>query len=80
MAIITLDLGSAQQTSRIVDATASRFGYQATIDGLPNPQTKSVFAKQAVINFVKTAVREQEVDIATDAARQTSIQNELTIS
>lgn len=37
----------------IVDAFASAYHYQATIDGQPNPETKVAFARRMVRQYIK---------------------------
>lgn len=54
---------------RVNDAIAGMYGYQDTIDGEPNPQTKAQFSKQQVINFLKETVKAYEANLASEAAR-----------
>lgn len=59
MATISFTIPNAQ-ASRVVDAIATRYGYQSTINDLPNPQTKQEFTKQWLITQLRNAVREHE--------------------
>ena len=72
MAIVSLDLGNAAQTNRIVNAIATTFGWPALVDGLPNPETKQAFAKRMVISWIKSHVRDQEAAVASKAAFDTA--------
>jgi hypothetical protein len=74
MAQITLDLGNAQQTARVVNAVCARFGYQDTVyldvemtDGIPNPETKNAFAKRMLIEWLRRQTRDYEYDLAKAA-------------
>lgn len=55
--------------SRIVDAFASQHNYQATINGSPNPETKSQFARRIVREYIVRTVQAQEAEAAIQAAR-----------
>lgn len=75
MASMTLNLGDATQTARVINALCIRFSYQdqvydePTNAWVPNPETKAAFAKRMVIEWMKSTVREQERQRAlTDAA------------
>lgn len=67
MATITLTIPNAAAT-RIVEAISVRYGYQATIDGAPNPQTKADFTKAWLITQLKSAVKEHEQNTAAALA------------
>ncbi len=51
---------NATQRNRIVDAYANEFGYQATIDGQPNPQSKTDFAVERMVSGIQGVVRNKE--------------------
>lgn len=56
-------------TAKIIDAICLDKGYQATlIDGTPNPETKAVFAKKVVGNFIKEMVFNQDRVAAINSA------------
>lgn len=55
MAQLTLNIPNDK-----VQLVLDTFGYQATIDGQPNPQTPNQFMKQVIINYVKGNVRQYE--------------------
>lgn len=54
--------------NRVVDAICAQHDYQATINGAPNPETKSQFARRMIREFVKGCVRRQEMADAQAAA------------
>jgi hypothetical protein len=59
--------------SRIQDAFALAYGYQATVsDGnggqIPNPETKAQFTQRKIREYVVSVVKSQE----TEAARRTA--------
>lgn len=68
--------------NRVLDAFASTYGYQATLqDGTPNPQTKAQFAKAQVARFVKEVVKGYEATRAGEIARKAAhdaAENEIT--
>ncbi len=76
MAILTFSFDTgAVPVSRIVDAMALEYGYQATVPDpanpgqtLPNPQTKVQFAKAQIGRIIKETVSHQE----RRAAQQTA--------
>jgi hypothetical protein len=73
---LTYDTGSVSLT-RIQDAIAAAYGYQATIpDGnggtIPNPESKAQFARRMIGVHIKSVVRNQEL-AAARAASETSI-------
>lgn len=74
MAQLTITIPDAQ-TARVFDAFAAAYGYQATIDGQPNPQTRAQFARQKVIEFIKNTVKAQEAQAAADSARSAAAAN-----
>jgi hypothetical protein len=59
---------------RVIDAIATRFGYQATIGALPNPQTKAQFVKNIVCRWIKDQVKEHEAATAGATANQDAAQ------
>lgn len=69
MATISFTIPNAQ-VARITEAISVRYGYQATIDGMPNPQSKQEFTKAWLITQLKNAVKEHEsaTAVATAAA------------
>jgi hypothetical protein len=62
---------SAEHLTRLVNALCESHGYQATIDGQPNPETKAVFAKKIAANILRNIVRQWE----NDKARQEAVVN-----
>lgn len=71
MAQITIDI-PAGVTPRVIDAIAARYGYQATVNGVANPETKGAFAKRMVVKWVKDIVREHEAALAQTSAFTTA--------
>jgi hypothetical protein len=68
MTTITITIPAAI-TDRVINGFAKRYNYPPTLeDGTANPETKAQFAKRKVIEFIKQAVREAEIQDATNAA------------
>lgn len=67
MATIVLTL-AAPVATRIVTAITARYGYQATINGSPNPITPAEFTRLWIITQLKAAVREHESNTAAATA------------
>lgn len=70
----TYDTG-AVPTSRILDAWALRYNYQATVPDpgvpgqiIPNPETKAAFAKRILKEQITAIVREVEAAAAAKTA------------
>jgi len=64
MAQITITIANSD-VDRVLDALG---GYNTLIDGLPNPQTKSEFAKENIVSWLKQKVRSYESRQAVLAA------------
>ena len=72
MAQITINIPDAI-ASRVINGFAKRYHYSPTLeDGTPNPETKAQFAKRKVIEFIKQAVREAEIEAARNVAAETA--------
>ena len=71
MARISIDIPDNILT-RVVNGFCSNYGYQDTIDGIPNPETKQQFLKRKIIEFVKEAARNTEMNAAANAASITA--------
>lgn len=67
MATLTLTIPNPI-AARVQTAICTKYGYQATIDGLPNPQTQADFVKEWLIKQLKAAVKEHESNTAASAA------------
>jgi len=68
MAIITITIPDPI-ANRVLNGFAKRYNYSPTLEnGDPNPETKAQFAKRKVIEFIKQAVREAEIQEAANAA------------
>ena len=57
-------------TQRVLNGIASRYHYSPILEnGNPNPESKGQFAKRMIIEFLKKAVKDAEVeDARNDAA------------
>ena len=66
----SFDTGSVT-LARITDAMAITYGYQATIDGSPNPQTKVQFARSQIKRIIIEAVHNAERQTALATAEST---------
>jgi len=69
---LSVTVPDAQATAILADFCAYN-GYQETINGAPNPQTKAQFAKAVVIKFVRESIKAQRAAAAALAASQTVI-------
>ena len=69
---LSVTVPDAQATAILADFVAYN-GYQVTIDGAPNPQTKAAYAKQVVVKFVRESIKAQRAAAAALAASQTVI-------
>jgi hypothetical protein len=79
MAIISIDIST--HGTRIQDAFAASYAYQATINGQPNPESKAQFTKRKIAEYVKDVVRAYEANKAAEDARVAALSgNELTIT
>lgn len=74
MATLSINIPDNQVT-RVNDAIAALFNYQATINGSPNPETKAQFARRMVIENLKRLVAQGE---SAAARRQAESQISLT--
>jgi len=82
MASITINIPDSI-AARVLNGFATNYGYQETINGQPNPQTKAQFAKAQLIDIIKGAVKAAEAQTAATAARNAAIQdvdNNITLS
>ena len=66
MATICFTL-SASDLAVAVDALSVRWGYESTIDGAPNPQTKGEFVRQEIARWIKREVRSHRLATAQAA-------------
>lgn len=68
MTALTITIPDAV-AARVIDGICGELGYQATINGQPNPQTKAQFAKAALVLYAKRLVQQWEAAQADVAAR-----------
>ena len=80
MAKLTINIPD-QQVQRILNGFAFNQGYMEMLDdGTRNPETKEQFLKRKVMEYIKSAVRNTEVETARNlAATQAanSVENEI---
>lgn len=57
---ITINFTNDGMNARIRNAFASAYGYQDTINGQPNPETKAQFRDRKIKEFIKGIVRSEE--------------------
>lgn len=72
MPTITFTL-SASDLTRAVDALGTRWGYQPTIDGQPNPQTQGEFVRQHIGQWIRGEVHAHELATAQAAVTVTDV-------
>lgn len=66
---------AATSLQRVLDAFEGTFGYQATIDGVANPETKAQFAERQVALWIKRVTISWEADRAAKTARDGVVNN-----
>jgi len=72
MTQITINIPDAV-APRVISGFAKRYNYPLTLeDGSPNPETKAQFAKRKVLEYIRQAVREAEIDQARNEATATA--------
>lgn len=74
MAEIKITIPAASLT-RVLDAFAGTFGYQTTINGVANPETKEQFAKRQTLEWVRRVVMSYEADRDAKTARDGVVNN-----
>lgn len=82
MAVISINIPD-NLLPRVINGLASFYGYQAEIDGQPNPQTKGQFAKKQLIAHIIHCIKTVETDEAVNAARlakQAEVESNITLS
>lgn len=65
----------ANAKTAIIQAFCDAYGYQATINGQPNPQSKQAFFNQQITHYIKDVYRAQLVKTAAEAAGKTAGDN-----
>lgn len=58
----------AASKNKIIDAFCAAYGYQTTIGGQPNPQSKQAFYNQQLTRFIKEVYKAQLVKAAAETA------------
>lgn len=69
---IIVSVNPASALTRLVDAICANHGYQAIINGSPNPETKNQYAKRMFAKWGKGQVALYETGLAVNAARITA--------
>lgn len=72
MPTITFTLSGAD-LARAVDALGTRWGYQAIIDGQPNPQSQGEFVRQRIARWIRQEVHAHELATAQAAVTVTEV-------
>lgn len=71
------------QAARVRNSFCAQYGYQETINGEPNPETKAQFMKQKIIQFVKESIKAHERQAASETAGQQAaeaVESEVTLT
>jgi len=83
MATVTITIPTAI-TQRVMDGFCKKYGYSPTLEGdEPNPETKAQFVKRRIIEHIKKAVRDSEIEDAVNIAAGsagTSADTDITLS
>jgi len=61
--------------ARSKDAFATAYGWQATINGLPNPETKAQHRARKVKEYIKEITKAEEKKVALAAVADPTIQD-----
>ncbi len=67
MAQIILNIPD-QHVGRVVAAVSDHFGYEAEIDGQPNPETAAQYSRRKIALWLKFLVLQHEKEAARQAA------------
>lgn len=69
MATISLTYtGTAAALTRVVELNAQYYGYEETIDGQPNPESKQEFVRKQLLKMLTRQANEQEKKNAYEAS------------
>jgi hypothetical protein len=75
MATLTFSFDTgAVPLSRIIDAFAKAYKYEAIINGAPNPETKAQFARRMVQLYIRDVVVSTERNVAVAAIAPTELE------
>lgn len=64
---VTINFANDAMNARIRNAFATAYGYQNTINGQPNPETKAQFRDRKIKEYIKEVVRSVERQAALAA-------------
>ncbi len=72
---ITINFANDGMNARIRNAFADAYGYQNTIDGAPNPETKAQFRDRKIKEYIKEIVKSVETQAALAAVPQVTAED-----
>lgn len=64
---VTINFANDAMNARIRNAFATAYGYQNTINGQPNPETKAQFRDRKIKEYIKDVVKSVETQAALAA-------------
>lgn len=70
---ITINTPTGVTVAQVVQTLSDYWGYQTTVDGQPNPETRGAFVKRMIARFVKQSYVAAKAQQDSEAARQTAI-------
>ena len=77
---ITITTPAALPIADVVQDLAAYWGYQPTIGGAPNPQTRAAFIKARVAAFVREAYIAARASAAAELARLQAVAESQTVT
>lgn len=72
MGQIILNFPDANET-KIIRGAADQLGYQETINGVPNPETRKQYFKSQMVEFARNLYRANKANQAAEDARRAAI-------
>lgn len=72
---ITINFSKDTMQNRIRNAFADAYGYQDTINGQPNPETKAQFRDRKIKEYIKDVVRSVEKQAAITAVPDPTVED-----
>lgn len=71
----TINFTNDTMNARSRNAFASAYGYQDTINGSPNPETKAQFRARKIKEYIKDVTRSEERKAALAAVTDTTVED-----
>lgn len=71
--VITINTPDNITPAQVVSALCDYWGYQDTVNGQPNPQTKAQFVKGRIALFVKESYKAARAQQDSETARQAAL-------